>query len=756
MPTPDLLLGYVTHISTRQSIGMLEPLCRFTPDGRALERVLSVHERAERHPDAAVVQWQQIPQTVAEGTLWYIQAVPAAGSDTPANANPWVRQVNAPPVVAIELLDVRHVGDIEIVRERLTVTGLPLAWMPASHAYLWLPDDTWIGPVRLDLKPGAEDTWMLKATTTGTPLVAYAPLDASAIATVELERQRRRFLAPRARPTQIVRRLDWSSDDALLRSVLQEYQATGEDYTMALACITEAISVSAASVGEDEHELFSYRLQRATRIVSQLDQRITLIRRLVDQIVQVPQVKEEIERRTAEIEEETRALVAKEAEADLAEIQQRIVAAEAKLTDLQNQQRTAEEALQKIEYAVEERRATIERDLKVIESAFDDRILDLMERPATILADVAIVRAFLGAVPHTLARAAEAAPPAPATTIKSVASTTTAPPALVAPWSDHATPRTPLTSVADGRTAIRRCCYAQGLPATAAFAVHAALLAGAVPVGVGEGALDLLESYADAIAGGRMHWVPVTPTMVEPADLLGRSGAPSELATILATAAMSDTVVLVALDGINRAPVEAYLSPILTAYDGAMRTGRERPLTVVADDGVMRRIVWPPNVLLAATLADGSAIVPLPASFWTHAVLVPLDHHRAQLPPEGRTAPHPDPTSLSAAPFTLWQTWSSQARSDAAPYKAVVTDLAGMLGCTEDTLGEHLVHAAATWATTADAALDAAVLGRLVPRAAARGIFAEVRDALVTTQRWNPWLGEATSCCARALGIESA
>jgi hypothetical protein len=78
---------------------------------------------------------------------------------------------------------------------------------------------------------------------------------------------------------------------------------------------------------------------------------------------------------------------------------------------------------------------------------------------------------------------------------------------------------------------------------------------------------------------------------------------------------------IVVLDGINRAPVEAWLSPLLEIYNDAGRGSQPRQLLLRGELGY-EWFAWPRNVLLAATAVPGAATIAPPAAFWGSACLI--------------------------------------------------------------------------------------------------------------------------------------
>lgn len=125
---------------------------------------------------------------------------------------------------------------------------------------------------------------------------------------------------------------------------------------------------------------------------------------------------------------------------------------------------------------------------------------------------------------------------------------------------------------------------------------------------------------------------------------------------------------LVVLDGVNRAAADAYLLPLLACSTRSRLTRAARALALAhpahlsPDDPYadVAQLVWPRNVLLAGTLVQGSATVPLPPELWADAALVlPRAHSGTQ----ASTAP-----PVSEVPLTAWESLANAPdRADAVP-----------------------------------------------------------------------------------------
>jgi hypothetical protein len=212
----------------------------------------------------------------------------------------------------------------------------------------------------------------------------------------------------------------------------------------------------------------------------------------------------------------------------------------------------------------------------------------------------------------------------------------------------------------------------------AILGLHAAFVAGVVPVIAGNHGYDLLRAYASAVAGGRLLWIPVGSSTMEPHDLLGRfdgvSGrilpSPSGLLEVVRDAKQSERLHIVVLEGFNRAPTEGYLLPILEAAQ-AGRSGDMARTIPIASSGLlasddpyheMSRLAWPPNVLVACIPTDGSITLPVPPSVWRFLALLDADDRdRALMPSAPQVAAPLDATEIAPV---LWKEGVASVRAD--------------------------------------------------------------------------------------------
>lgn len=233
-------------------------------------------------------------------------------------------------------------------------------------------------------------------------------------------------------------------------------------------------------------------------------------------------------------------------------------------------------------------------------------------------------------------------------------------------------------SIADQKqlvTLLRKQMQRVGLDESVTVALHTAFMSGLMPIVKGPGAMAALEAYAHVVAGGRLASLSIVPTIVQPADLFIVSPA-DRLSFIAHPAGLLDTVLfaqqpdqadtlfLIVLEGINRSTVETYLLPLLQCYATAQQPQAHRYLplfhpSLLPQDhpyAPAARLVWPKNVLLAGTVIEGIATLPLPADLWSYACLINVD---ARIVFQTGSSPAP----RHSATTHQWLTWHAEGMS---------------------------------------------------------------------------------------------
>ena len=142
--------------------------------------------------------------------------------------------------------------------------------------------------------------------------------------------------------------------------------------------------------------------------------------------------------------------------------------------------------------------------------------------------------------------------------------------------------------------------------------------AGRMPVAFGSKAAETVLQVLKVIVGGRASWWPV------PADASDISRVLKDVlieATLLKARDNPDQLFAVVLEGIDRAPTEAYLEPLLIL----------RSLGIPFEN---HPAAWPKNVLLFGTASQGGQmILPISAGCWERLLPVQAEskHHKGGL-----------------------------------------------------------------------------------------------------------------------------
>lgn len=580
------------------------------------------------------------------------------------------------PEAPREVLKLQVVGAEAVLRA--LSQGLKLSFVPSRLVYVVIDEKIWAGPVRLVHKDGR---WHLDVRNRELPVPTFAALPEASSADLYVDGQRR-FLRHGMRPHTQIGELDWADDTLNLKRVLEWARcqpAIAQSLHLTKAVIKQVVEALPTS----EQEILEMRIARARRHVEELARLAADTEAFEHELLVLPSVAE----RLAAAEREGRAAARAEAEAEaiqqakaeleatrqehqrltqsLGEIRQALEAAERKIEQADLHAQAAVDAelarrrqeLATLDARLAERRRQLEADVDLLDASLTERIAEITRRPSEALAQIAILRAALGAQVTLGERH-------PTTT------ETIAPPCSVL--------RSGEPQVEDQEQlvkAARRAAQAASEPPSLGTSIHGALLCGLVPVLSGPGALHALEAYGNVAVGGRVLTVTVPPTALEPADLLGRLDPstrrmvvhPSGLLDLLIFAnqhEQRERLFLVVLEGLNRAAADAYLLPILACYESARGCGSQRTLHLVHPAALAKgdayaaaaQLAWPTNVLLAGTIIEGGATVPLPPAIWAHATLIQngLMSDKVKLG-DRETSP------LTSAPALKWASWRSLA-----------------------------------------------------------------------------------------------
>src|SRR5207248_10730345 len=130
-------------------------------------------------------------------------------------------RVRGEALPALEVIDARGLGDEDAVRDTLTGRGITLSYEPTEKVYLWTASNQWIGPLRLRPHGTTSHQWIADHHIVQSPIPVAQAAPALYIAACSHEGATRRFHVPQGRAGQSEGRVDWSSDEVMLKRVLR-------------------------------------------------------------------------------------------------------------------------------------------------------------------------------------------------------------------------------------------------------------------------------------------------------------------------------------------------------------------------------------------------------------------------------------------------------------------------------------------------------------------------------------------------------
>lgn len=649
----------------------MRPLYCATDDLLAWQPIENVREE---FPHNGFVTWFSPSTLVREGSLWqfHIKESFSFKIDNPRHDQYCIAETVRPwlAVEVIVLWEEEHLYNAEIIRRKLVEDGIWLKFTPASSVYFQVEENTVVGPIELVQKGGK---WHAASAPLEQNSVRQYVFPEKSLVELNIDGAPRCFLRPKSQLGAPVRQLDWASDALVLKRVLRwlsgETSTDADTIKLTQSILDRAAAqVQHATEESGEATLHQYRLQRINQLLPQLQDNEQLAQTLMEDLPRLPFVAIE----TNKIIEQVRQQMMTQVSHELASEQQQLE--EARL----------QKAVLEAETAQLERR--LEQQVEEIDGAIAAQLTEIMNRPAEALADIAVMRAALNWNVHS-SNASSAQLPPPEVRYAHILRPPTLPLQLAQPPFNEAKV---LREQQELRLALAE--EAAGIcDASTLRTLHAAFLSGLVPVLAGSDAYEVLRRYAESAAGGRLLWVPVPATALEPGDLLGKFNStamrfvpqPNGLLDLLLCAQKSEKLFIVVLDGINRAPIDAYLSPLLALFADAWQEPDRRRALPLMHPAMLEQngweeashLTWPPNVLLAAIWAEGAVSMPTPASFWNEAALIQVSPGTANNISARREAN----AFSSSAPFSVWRGWREQNQSAASAASSEVHKLSGLL-----------------------------------------------------------------------------
>jgi len=395
----------------------------------------------------------------------------------------------------------------------------------------------------------------------------------------------------------LVRHVDWSPDSVILTKLFSKVKKSS-NYTRAqrqelTARLRETLEMQPDD--DDLQELTDYRRSRALALVDKISFNQTdLDEIIVPTLLGLPEVK-------AKIEQERIKVIEHERQAIQGQIQTEFKTQQKEIETLTTERASLEAFIE------EGRRALAETNsqLQLLDATIRQGVRDAVERPATLLSEVALLRPLLiGGQKENLSDGQ----------------------IIPMEWPDSA----PLIK---DKAEFQRRLMVAGFKGETRKRLLSALCAGLTPIFTGPRALPALQSFARSTMNSRVIVTRVSPGMLEPTDLFGKVDpgtgrfVPHRSRVLnLFEAALEhpDQLALLILEGVNRAPAESLFWPLLQSANQIL------PIQLFHAEGVISQdprahqasIAWPKNVLLAATILDGATTLPMTSDVWAYSVLI--------------------------------------------------------------------------------------------------------------------------------------
>jgi hypothetical protein len=591
-------------------------------------------DQAQEFPPRGSIFWPRATTNAVKDALIHFRAkevsVPKEGGDE-------FMAVDAQPV--LEILDLRSVGNCEQVRRALS-SGLQLPGLPAQRPLIWCKGDYVVGPVSL-VTGANHETTIEKNNRAQIPSFQLGPGE---IRQFEYDGATR-LIIPKANLGPPYGYVDWDDDKQVVRRAIEygveRAKASRGSVEFSRHMIDEAAEELTKNGSSADLRLRLYRLERSRSLAADVKQLAAVSDEVVAALLKHPSVAKEIaqlklsERETARTDAE--AALTSERE-ELARVKEKRSAAQAALSNAQK--------------SLADTEALIAEQTRSVEAKINERIKDVLSAAPALLADIALLRPFLGGT-RTSSSASSAGAIAAEIAIE--------------PWKPG-TNR--ISNAKELRARLIASFKGRGLPTAAYQPLHAAFASGLLPVVAGSRAVEALVAYAHAATAGRSLIVQATTSVADVQDLFGRVAArrfiphPAGLIDIVRAARKSEGLFLVILDGINRGATESFLLPLMRA--AVRRCGAIalfHPAAVEAGDPYRAEaaLEWPRNLLLAATLVEGPTTLPVAPDVWSDSVLIQMDLEGAGgLPSESNSGPSdldPSGTLLGAAPSAEHCEW---------------------------------------------------------------------------------------------------
>ncbi|MDB5963478.1 MAG: protein of unassigned function [Massilia sp.] len=495
------------------------------------------------------------------------------------------------PKPPVQILDYTNMP-AEVVRRQLVEIGLSTSQVPYAEVVVRLESNACVrlrlftdeatGRHRADLD-GLENLAVLKY------IAAGADLDGTY------------FVVPGREPHEVIDRVDWSPDHEFLPKILKRIRRAGRESSQA----PKAISLTNAAIDAitsftRDSGIFSgdadglRRMRQRTKdFLPQFQAGVTDLEAIVATLQAfapvADRVKAEVAASRAEIEAELRRslepVVREELERRHADVAARIETALGEAAEAETMEAEARErvealrrAAREVEAEATERAKALRRVELEVEAEATERVeaLRRVERKveAALAQEVGIVHDLLEAVPddridriQALARQVSDALVGAQVSADLVAPATP-------PWALGPSPKASVIGFGQLRDRLDAEADRNGLDATDLLALDALLRGGELVLVVDDYGGSLLDAYARCVTGGRVRRLALDPSVIGLDDLWRQpaSGSPTALARAWTAArAHPDRIVLLTIECMETAPIGLWLLAFLAELHGEAR-----------------------------------------------------------------------------------------------------------------------------------------------------------------------------------------
>jgi len=648
----DSFIGIVEHRHSRGSIpsATVVPLYRLAPDGHTWHSITET-ERKRDFPNSGCVSWIYVPDVLSEGSVWRfrIESQPSYDANPEDSRRDRYKVAFRSERQLFAVLDIDHFGGEPLGRERLCSHGVRLHCVGPTRIFVRAEEKLWC-LLPFVPKEGQQDLHVIDPSALEKPLRFQAYISPDSTWTLPIPGEARTFFLPEFSSEGTVVLRDWSPDSIVLKRVMVRLRKWDRGFADTLTLSEKAIErvgaiLEASPTSVNDLDMERARFRRAHAY-------LTSIRDAGDLALAARAAIEEGPLATL-IEQEKKQLLEAETQKARKQAEETIQVERDALDRVRQQIADLEKKRKEAVAALESMRQKQANFLDRLDEELDSNLTRILAKPEQVLADVAILK-VIEKVVGSNAGSRKAEPP-----LRLVSQ-------VIRPVKTQLI--TAYTDLVTFTNEFQRALLASDTPRNTWRAVFSSLLGGGVPLLAGARARNSFEAFARVATRGEIHWIQVEPTWNSLRDAM--EGGLGEL---LVNLGRNGSLQLVVLEGVNRAPVESYLCPLLSHYANVPESRASDDLMPVADDmnrnsAQLHPHAWPGNVLLGGTVIEGMTSLGLPASCLSGCTLVLTDEIRAGAELDLLSKEHPSlrgrngaATGVGEIPLDVWSSWREQA-----------------------------------------------------------------------------------------------